>query len=81
MTASILKQDPNTKRFKRTLIYFDTDTQYANFRRNPLCTVFSLQALPPTVCNEVSIVPTIIDSDEKKNADINIVIFHVQCVR
>ena len=81
MPVSILKQDPNTKRFKRTLIYFDTDTQYANFRRNPLCTVFSLQTVPPTVCNEVSIVPTIIDSDEKKNADINIVIFHVQCVR
>ena len=30
-------QDPNTKRFKRTLIYFDKDTQYANFRGNPLC--------------------------------------------
>ena len=29
--------DPNTKRFKRTLIYFDADTQYANFRGNPLC--------------------------------------------
>jgi len=28
MTASVLKQDPNTKRFKRTLIYFDTHTQY-----------------------------------------------------
>ena len=27
---------PNTKRFKRTLIYFNTDTQYANFRGNPL---------------------------------------------
>ena len=26
MTASILKQDPNTKRFKQMLIYFDTDT-------------------------------------------------------
>ena len=25
MTASILKQDPNTKRFKRMIIYFDTD--------------------------------------------------------
>ena len=37
MTASVLKQDPNTKRFKRTLINFDTDTQYANFRGNPLC--------------------------------------------
>ena len=23
MTASVLKQDPNTKGFKRTLIYFD----------------------------------------------------------
>ena len=31
MTASILKQDPNTRRFQRTLIYFDTDIQYANF--------------------------------------------------
>ena len=26
MIASILKQDPNTKRFKRMLIYFDMDT-------------------------------------------------------
>ena len=34
MTASVLKQNPNTKRFKRTLIYFYTDTQYANFRGN-----------------------------------------------
>ena len=30
------KQDLNTKRFKRTLIYFNTDTQYAHFRENPL---------------------------------------------
>ena len=36
MTASVLKQDPNTKRLKGTLIYYDTDTQYANFRGNPL---------------------------------------------
>ena len=36
MTASVLKQDPDTKRFKRMLIYFNTDTQYANFRGNPL---------------------------------------------
>ena len=28
--------DLNTKRFKRTRIYFNTDTQYANFRGNPL---------------------------------------------
>ena len=28
MTASVLKQDPNTKRFKRTLVYLNTDTQY-----------------------------------------------------
>ena len=34
MTASVLKQDPNTKRFKRTLIYYDTYTQ---FWGNPLC--------------------------------------------
>ena len=26
MAVSVLKQDPNTKRFKGTLIYFDTDT-------------------------------------------------------
>ena len=32
MTASVLKQAPNTKRFKRTLIYLNTDTQYAHFR-------------------------------------------------
>ena len=36
MTASVLKQDPDTKRFKPTLIYFNTDTQYAIF-----CTVKS----------------------------------------
>ena len=30
-----ISQDPNTKRFKRMLIYFNTDTQYANFRSNP----------------------------------------------
>ena len=30
MTDSVLKQALNTKRFKRTLIYFNTDTQYAN---------------------------------------------------
>ena len=34
MTASILEQDPNTKRLKRTLIYFNTDTQYAVFGIN-----------------------------------------------
>ena len=32
MTASVLKQDPNIKRFKRTIIYFNTDTQYEHFR-------------------------------------------------
>ena len=36
MTASVLKQDPKTKRFKRTLIYFDTVTQYAKFPGNPV---------------------------------------------
>ena len=29
-------QDLNTKSFKRTLIHFNTDTQYAYFRGNPL---------------------------------------------
>ena len=28
-------QDPNTKRFKRTLIYYDTDPQDAHFQGNP----------------------------------------------
>ena len=28
--------DPNTKRFKQMLIYFNTDTQCAHFRGNPL---------------------------------------------
>ena len=36
MIANVLKQDLNTKRFKRTLIYFNTDTQYTNCRGNPL---------------------------------------------
>ena len=27
MTASVRKQDPNRKRFLRTLIFFNTDTQ------------------------------------------------------
>ena len=36
MTASIRKQDLKTKRFKRTLIYFNTDAQYAHIRGNPL---------------------------------------------
>ena len=36
MTASVLKQDPNTKWFKRMLIYYDADTQYANLGGNPL---------------------------------------------
>ena len=31
-SLTITREDPNTKRFKRTLIYYDTDTQYANFR-------------------------------------------------
>ena len=37
MTASVLKQDPSAKGFKRTLICYDTDIKYANFRRNPFC--------------------------------------------
>ena len=31
MIVSVLKQDPNAKGFKRTLINYDTDSQYANF--------------------------------------------------
>ena len=34
MTAHILKQDPNTKGFKRTLIYYDMDIQYAILEEN-----------------------------------------------
>ena len=36
MTASVLKQDPNTKKFTRTLIYYDKDVQYAHFQGNSL---------------------------------------------
>ena len=36
MTATILKQDPNTKKFKQMLIYFNTDTKYAKLWGNPL---------------------------------------------
>ena len=32
----LMSQDPNTKRFKRTLIYFNTGTQYEHFRGNHL---------------------------------------------
>ena len=37
MTASVLKQDPKHKKFKRTLIYYNTDTQYANVPGNLPC--------------------------------------------
>ena len=36
MTASILTQDPNTKRFKRMLIYFNTDTVCKFSGKSPL---------------------------------------------
>ena len=36
----LAKLGPNTKRFKRTLICFNTDTQYAHFRGNALYQVF-----------------------------------------
>ena len=35
MTASILKQDPNTQKAEKNVIYFDK-TQHANFLGNPL---------------------------------------------
>ena len=35
--VTFLFQDPNTKRFKRVLIHFDIDTQYAHFWGNFLC--------------------------------------------
>ena len=37
MDINLYKGKIQTERFKRTLIYFDTDTQYANFWRNALC--------------------------------------------
>ena len=37
MTASVVKQTQTHTKFKTTLIYYDTDTQSANFRGNPLC--------------------------------------------
>jgi len=36
MTASVLKQDPNTKRFKQTLIYFNKDTVCKFSGKSPL---------------------------------------------
>ena len=35
MTASILKQDPNTEKVEKNAIYQDK-SQHANFRGNPL---------------------------------------------
>ena len=40
---------PNTKRFKRTLVNFNTDTEYANFRENPL---YQATKRPKTMKNE-----------------------------
>ena len=37
--------EPNTKRFKRTLIYYDTDTQYAVFREIPVTLGSSIKLL------------------------------------
>ena len=34
--SSCLFKDPNTKRFKQMLLYFNTDTQYVHFQGNPL---------------------------------------------
>ena len=34
MTANILKQGPDRKRFKRMLIYYNMDTQYAKKYKN-----------------------------------------------
>ena len=35
MYLHLFLKDPNTKRIKQTLIYFNTDTQNANFREIP----------------------------------------------
>ena len=61
MTASVLKQDPNTKRFKRTRIYFDTDRQYANLRGNPLC-----QATKRTIQTTDKLLKTMENEREKR---------------
>ena len=61
MTASVLKQDPNTKRFKQTLIYFNTDTQHAHFRGNPL-----YQATKRHLHNRQTV-----KNDEKLNKDLS----------
>ena len=37
ITVELWESDPNTKKFKRTLILYDTDTQYASVFGNPLC--------------------------------------------
>ena len=56
MTASVLKQDPNTRRFKRTLVYFNTDTQYANFGEIPFIKpqndTYTTDKRPKTLKNE-----------------------------
>ena len=36
MSASVLKQDPNTEKVQKNAIYWDK-TKPANFRGNPLC--------------------------------------------
>ena len=36
MTASVLKQDPNTQKVQKTAIIYKDKTQHANFRGSPL---------------------------------------------
>ena len=54
--SSVYLWDPNSKRFKRRLIYFNTDTQYANFAGNPLYRAtkrhLNNKGLKPTKKNE-----------------------------
>ena len=63
MTASCLKQDPNTKRFKRTLIYFNTHNivyrQYAKTFKIFVLThnIFYILACCVSVLNKCSFEP------------------------
>ena len=52
MIASVVKQDPNTKRFKRMLIYFNTDTVCKFLGKSPLLSHKTTLKRPKTMKNE-----------------------------
>ena len=51
MTASVLKQYPNTQKIQKNAYFVGPKTQSANFRGNPLCTAFVLtKGITPKIC-------------------------------